>query len=68
MTYSTDSAELYVTDLQVALRYGVNRATPWRWAKTHPDFPKPICLSPGCTRWKLSEIEEWEKKRAMGRG
>jgi len=28
VTYSTDSAELYVTDLQVALRYGVNRANP----------------------------------------
>jgi prophage regulatory protein len=52
--------ELFLNDAQVAARYGVNRATPWRWAKSRPDFPKPICLSPGCTRWKLSEIEAWE--------
>lgn len=59
-------AETFLNDLQVSARYGVNRATPWRWAKARTDFPKPICLSPGCTRWKLSEIEAWEKSKAEG--
>lgn len=59
-----DMAEIYITDLQVSARYGVNRATPWRWAKSRSDFPKPIRLSPGCTRWKLAEIEAWEESQA----
>ena len=56
--------ETYVTDTQVAARYGVHRTTPWRWAKTDPAFPNPVNLTPGCTRWKLSEIEAWEHSKA----
>lgn len=55
--------ESYLSDLQVAARYSVHRATPWRWAQDGK-FPKPVSLSPGCTRWKLSEIEAWEAARA----
>ena len=33
------------------------------FAKNDPAFPKPISLSPGCTRWKLSAIEGWEMER-----
>ena len=46
----------------VAQRYGVSRATVWRWAQ-HDKFPKPVKLSPGCTRWKLSDVEAWEAKQ-----
>lgn len=53
-------AETYLSDTQVAARYGVHRTTPWRWAKTDLSFPKPFVLSPGCTRWKLSDLEAWE--------
>lgn len=53
-------AETYLSDTQVAARYGVHRSTPWRWAKTDPFFPKPVSLSPGCTRWKLCQLEAWE--------
>lgn len=56
--------ETYLTDIQLAARYSVNRATPWRWAKADPTFPKPVKLSPQCSRWKLSEIEAWEASRA----
>ena len=52
----------YITDNQVAERYGVSRTTPWRWA-AEGSFPKPYKLSPGCTRWKLSEVESWEADR-----
>lgn len=54
---------MYVSDKQVAARYNVTRPTVWRWLKTDPTFPKPIYLSPGCTRWKLDEIESWEAAR-----
>jgi prophage regulatory protein len=58
--------ETYLTDIQLAARYGVHRATPWRWAKVYPDFPKAVRLSPQCSRWKLSEIEAWEANRVTG--
>lgn len=53
-------ATKYLSDLQIAARYGVHRSTPWRWAKVDPNFPKPVTLSPGCTRWSLAELERWE--------
>lgn len=56
--------DTFLTDTQLASRYGVNKATPWRWAKSDPNFPKPVKLSPQCTRWRLSDLETWEAKRA----
>ncbi len=57
-------AETYVSDSHLGTRYSVHRATIWRWVNTDPDFPKPVKLSPQCTRWKLSDIEIWEARRA----
>lgn len=54
----------YVTDRQVGARYNVHHLTARRWVKADPTFPKPIRLSPGCTRWKLSDIEAWEAAKA----
>ena len=53
-------AHTYLSVSQVAARYGVHRSTPWRWAKADPNFPAPVTLTPGCTRWKLAELEAWE--------
>ena len=50
----------FLSDTQIAARYGVHRSTPWRWVKSDPGFPKPVVLSPGCTRWRLCELEAWE--------
>lgn len=55
----------YLTDAALAARFGVSRATPWRWAK-EGNFPQPVKLSPGCTRWRLSDVEAWEAKQANG--
>ncbi len=55
----------YLSDSQIANRYGVSRQTTWRWAATDPTFPKPIKLSAGCTRFKLSELEEWESAKGV---
>lgn len=57
---------LFLTDVDVGERYGVVRGTIWRWIKKE-NFPKPVSLSPGCTRWKLSDIEEWETEKAQDR-
>lgn len=56
--------EIYLADTRVASRYGVHRSTLWRWSKTDPSFPKPVVLSSGCTRWKLSDLESWEASRS----
>ncbi|RWR24240.1 AlpA family phage regulatory protein [Sinirhodobacter populi] len=55
----------YVSDIQLAARYGLKaRESIWKWVKTQ-NFPKPINLSPGCTRWRMSEVETWEKSREI---
>lgn len=53
--------ETYFSDRQLAERYAVHRATPWRWIKTR-DFPKPVKLTEGCTRWRLSDVLAWESR------
>lgn len=55
----------YVSDKQLAEHFGVHRITIWRWAKSDPSFPKPIQLTPGCTRWKLAEVEAWAAAREV---
>lgn len=54
-----DTKEKYLSDRELAYRYGVSRVTPWRWTKKG-EFPSPIKLGPNCTRWKLSDVEAWE--------
>jgi prophage regulatory protein len=48
--------QLYLTDTQLAERYDVSRATIWRWV-SKGILPKPVKLSPGCTRWRKDDIE-----------
>ena len=55
-------AKNYASDQNLAERYNVSRQTVWRWHRENPEFPRAISLSPGCTRWKLSEIEAWESR------
>lgn len=49
----------HASDSQLAARFGVSRATIWRWVSLGK-FPSPIKLSPGCTRWRLADVEAWE--------
>ena len=44
---------------QVADRLSITPPTVWRHLRTNPNFPKPIKLSAGCTRWHADEIERW---------
>jgi predicted DNA-binding transcriptional regulator AlpA len=57
-------SEIYVSDRYLGERWDVHHLTPRRWARTDPTFPQPIKLTPGCCRWKLSEIEAWEASKS----
>src|SRR5262249_7538515 len=52
----------HLSDQQIADRYMISRSTVWRWVASH-GFPEPIKFSPGCTRWKLADVEAWEQGR-----
>lgn len=54
---------LFLSDKQTAQRYDVKRGTVWRWYH-QGNFPFPVKLSPGCTRWRLSDLEKWETEKA----
>ena len=41
---------------------GVNRSTVYRWIKTQ-GFPKPIKLSPSCSVWSVTKVNEWLESR-----
>lgn len=55
--------QLYISDVQVAGRYGKHRSWPWRELKRDPKFPRPVKIG-GSTRWRLDQIEEWEAAQA----
>lgn len=56
---------LYLSVDQVAARFGVSKDSIWRWRR-NGDFPKPKKLGGNTSRWRLSDIEEWESKCAVG--
>ncbi|MCK0142994.1 AlpA family phage regulatory protein [Aliiroseovarius sp. F20344] len=56
--------ETFLSDTDLAVRFSVSRQTVWRWHRSNSGFPRAVSLSPGCTRWKLSEIEIWENRLA----
>jgi predicted DNA-binding transcriptional regulator AlpA len=58
----THCKERYLTVDDVAERFSASRATIWRWVTNNPQFPKPIKVSLGATRWKLSDLVGFEIK------
>jgi predicted DNA-binding transcriptional regulator AlpA len=54
----------YLSDKSVAARYNVSRPTVWRWTKEN-NLPQPIKLN-GSTRWKLTDLEDWEIASEVG--
>ena len=53
---------MYLSDNQIAQKYGIHRTTIWRWVR-NGEFPKPVHLSSGCTRWKEAAVINWEKNK-----
>lgn len=60
-----NSPQHFLTDKTTARRYGISRPTLWRWVGNGA-FPAPVKLSPGCTRWQLSDLEAWEAEKKRG--
>lgn len=56
---------MLLTVHQVAERLTVSVPTVWRFAKTNPDFPKAVKLSPGTTRWRTEDVESWLDSRLV---
>ncbi len=58
-----------IRDARVAEKIGAkSRATPWRKAKSDPDFPKPVKVSEGITGWIEAEVDAYlERKVAAAR-
>ena len=55
----------YLNVVEVAARYGVSRATIWRWVSNDAQFPAPIQLSPGTSRWRIEELRTFEQGAAQ---
>lgn len=47
---------------KMAEMMGVSVPTIWRWAKAG-QLPKPVKLSPGCTRWRESDLNDWMERQ-----
>lgn len=59
----TAPTEQYVTVKFLAARYRTSTGTIWRWVRNQ-DFPAPVSLTPGTTRWRMSIVERFERERA----
>lgn len=57
-----DAALIAVKAMAAVLGKGVS--TAWRDVHNDPDFPKPIRLSPGCTRFRVGDIRAYLTKKA----
>lgn len=55
----------WLSDVDLAARYGQSRVTPWRHTRAGV-LPPPVKLSPGCTRWPAHEVEAIDRARLAG--
>jgi len=62
MSADTKGRRLRPSNAADYLDIGVS--TLWRYAKTLPDFPQPIKLSPRCTVFSQSALDAWVESRA----
>ena len=51
------AAMISVKALATVMEKGIS--TVWRNCQQDPDFPRPIRLGPGCTRFKVSDIRAY---------
>lgn len=56
-TAATNQA--FLSDVQLAERFGISRVSIWRLAKTG-ELPAPVKLFRSTTRWRLADIEGFE--------
>ena len=51
----------FLTDIDLATRYSISRATVWRWASCGR-LPRPIRLGEATTRWVLDDLIRHEQR------
>jgi prophage regulatory protein len=49
---------------QTGQRLGVSTSTVWRWAKERSDFPAPVKLGVGVTRWRVADLDAFEASKS----
>ncbi|MGF9693729.1 hypothetical protein AAIH46_13000 [Rhizobium sp. 0TCS1.26] len=59
--------EQLLTDKKLAELFSVTKQTIWRWNKTSEEFPKPLKIEKGSTRWLASEIVAYQTRLADAR-
>lgn len=57
-----DTALVPIRALAAVMGKGVS--TAWRNTQNDPDFPRPIRMSAGCTRFKVGDIRAYLAKKA----
>jgi prophage regulatory protein len=57
-----EASEIYLSDVQVSQRYGIGRASVWRWSQ-QGTLPRPVKLASNTTRWRLSDLIRVEAER-----
>ncbi|MDB3948427.1 AlpA family phage regulatory protein [Paracoccaceae bacterium] len=48
------------TDQHLAHHLNCSRSQVWALAKKTPNFPKPIRITGGMTRWRWADVAAWE--------
>lgn len=54
----------FLSNKDLAARWSVHPITPWEWSR-QGRIPKPVKLSPRCTRWRLADILAWEAEQEV---
>jgi len=65
MQETTFHRPAWLSDRDLALRYGVTRITIWRWAKNGV-IPPGKKIGPNTTRWSTAEIESRDAEKMNG--
>ena len=61
------SATIWVSPKRAARMFDISEATLYRWLKTRSDFPKPVKLSPGCTRFDLNKLNAFAASKGASK-
>jgi predicted DNA-binding transcriptional regulator AlpA len=57
----------YLSVKAVADRYECSTASIWRFCRNRTDFPRPIKIGPGCTRWLEDDLLAFEQSLGDGK-
>ena len=61
MTTPSTASSSFLTVDQVAARYNCSTDSIWRW-KRNGEFPAPVRIGRGVTRWRLEDLIDHESK------